>query len=110
MITCEPTFRVATLLTRVRWLHYIHENLVIFGLVHGELLYRVERPLLELTGVQDAFADVLQVPERNRRTVVTAGFLHDGLRDTVEVVFTPPSECQFTGGDLAAVCTRRMCG
>ena len=68
ILMCELTIRVATPLTRVRWLHYIHENPVIFGLVYGELLYRVERPLLGLP----TFADVLQVLERNHRTVVTA--------------------------------------
>jgi hypothetical protein len=58
----EPALTVTVLLTRVRWLHCINQNTVLFGFVIGAFLYGAERPLLELAGVRDALTDVFASP------------------------------------------------
>ena len=79
----EPTLRVTAPLRRVGRCNIVHLDAVFFSFVFDVALEFTERPLLELRGVRDAFADVFQVLDRNRRTIVLNGFTNDGLRDTV---------------------------
>jgi len=79
-------------LTGVLWRDFFDRDSILGGFVLGVLLETAERPLLELRGVRDAFADVFQFLERDVCTVVSEGFLYQSLRDTVQVVFAPVGE------------------
>jgi len=76
----------------VLWRDFFDRDSILGGFVLGVLLETAERPLLELRGVRDAFADVFQFLERDVCTVVSEGFLYQSLRDTVQVVFAPVGE------------------
>ena len=86
----EPALTVAALLTRVRWLHCISQNTVLFGFVIGVFLYGADRPPLEPAGVRDALTDVFASPRMQWQNSRDGGLPVQQL--TVQVVFTPPSE------------------
>jgi len=83
---------MTTSLTRVRRSHVIYIDTVFLGLVFDVALKFTERLLLELGGVRDTLADMLQVLERNCRTVVFNGFSDKRFRHSVKVIGTPTGE------------------
>jgi len=92
VLVSEPTVAVTAPLTRVRRSHVIHVDTVLLGFVFDVTLEFAERPLLELTGVRDAFPDVRQVLERDSRTIILHGFPDGCCGDAVETTGAPPSE------------------
>ena len=88
----ESALAVTTPLTRVLRLHVVDKDTVFLGLVRNVVLQLVERLLLELLSVRDAFSNLLEILNGNRITVVPSGFQHDRKRHTVKVILAPVTE------------------
>jgi hypothetical protein len=73
----ESTLPVTTPLAGVGRSHVIYVDTVFFGFVFDVPLEFTERPLLELVGVRNTLADMLQILERNRRAIVLRSFSNE---------------------------------